>query len=253
MAITHLISLTALPLQAALLDLDGTLIDTLDEFEAALSYMSQGLALPRIERALIAQTIGKGSEHLVRTVLAHALEQAKRPHQAADVEALFERAMALYFTGYEAVGMDHVKVYAGVREGLEKLRAKGYRMGVVTNKPGRLAKPLLKATGLDQFFEFLIAGDSYAKKKPDPLPLLQGCAKLQSKPEQTLMIGDSANDAAAARAARCPVAILRYGFNHGQAAETIDANGHFDSIAEIADQLGHAQPVPVAALSPAAH
>lgn len=245
---TPLTSLTALELHAVLLDLDGTLIDTLDEFEAALSFMSLQLELPCIERSVIAQTIGKGSEHLVRTVLARLLEQAQRAHDSSAVEALFESAMALYFTGYEAAGMEHVKVYAGVRQGLEQLRSKGYRMGVVTNKPQRLAKPLLQATGLEAYFEFLIAGDTYAQKKPDPFPLLQGCAKLQSQPAQTLMIGDSANDAAAAHAAHCPVAILRYGFNHGQAADTIVANGHFDSIEDIAKLLGRAQ----AALSPVA-
>lgn len=242
MTFSHASAWSALPLQAVLLDLDGTLIDTLDEFDAALAAMSQSLALPRIERSVIAHTIGKGSEHLVRTVLAQLLQQAQRQHDAAAVETLFDSAMAAYFTGYEAIGMDHVKVYAGVTQGLQILRSKGYAMGVVTNKPERLAKPLLKATGLAQFTEFLIAGDTYAKKKPDPFPLLQGCAKLQSSPQHTLMIGDSANDAAAARAAQCPVAILRYGFNHGLPVETIDADGYFDSIEEIASALGVARP-----------
>lgn len=233
---------SALPLQAVLLDLDGTLINTLDEFDAALAAMSQHLSLPRIARSVIAQTIGKGSEHLVRTVLTQLLQQAQRPHDATAVEALFEPAMAAYFAGYEAAGMDHVKVYAGVVQGLGILRSKGYPMGVVTNKPERLAKPLLQATGLADFTEFLIAGDTYAKKKPDPFPLLQGCARLHASPQHTLMVGDSANDAAAARAAQCPVAILRYGFNHGLPVETIDADGYFDSIEDIANALGAAQP-----------
>lgn len=235
---------SALSLQAVLLDLDGTLIDTLDEFDAALAAMSESLELPRIERGFIAQTIGKGSEHLVRSVLAQLLAQAGRAHDSQAVEALFETAMAAYFTGYEAVGTDHVKVYPGVQAGLLTLQSKGYRMGVVTNKPERLARPLLHATGLDQFTEFLIAGDTYAKRKPDPFPLLQGCARLDASPERTLMIGDSANDAAAARAAHCPVAILRNGFNHGQPVETIDADGYFDSIDEIAHLLGASQGQP---------
>lgn len=244
MATTHANPLPSLSLHAVLLDLDGTLIDTLDEFDAALLHMSQALDLPRIERSFIARTIGKGSEHLVRTVLGELLQQAQRPHDSAAVEAVFESAMALYFSGYDAAGTDHVKIYAGVREGLETLLRKGYRLGVVTNKPQRLAQPLLQATGLDQHVEFLIAGDTYPKRKPDPFPLLQGCAKLASKPEHTLMIGDSANDAAAARAAQCPVALLRYGFNHGLPIESIDADGYFDSIAEIADALGPAQALP---------
>ncbi|THU00983.1 phosphoglycolate phosphatase [Lampropedia puyangensis] len=224
-------------IQAVLLDLDGTLINTLDEFVAALNFMSDAMQLPHASPQFVAQTIGKGSEHLVRVVLQMLLLEAKQPHDAQSIEHMFEQAMHLYFTGYEAAGTSHVKVYPGVREGLEQIRAKGYPMGIVTNKPTRLAMPLLHDTGLARYAEFLIAGDTYAKRKPDPYPLIQACTRLQTMPAHTLMIGDSANDAAAARAAQCPIAILRYGFNHGNPVETIDADGYFDSIEEIARLL----------------
>lgn len=236
--------LAALPgIQAVLLDLDGTLIDTLDEFEHALGHMLAELGLPGTDRHTIAVTIGKGSEHLVRTVLARALRAAARPHDEAAVQALFERAMQVYFAGYDDAASQHMaKVYPGVREGLQALAAKGLPMAIVTNKPGRLARPLLAATGLDGWVQFLYSGDSFEKRKPDPYPLLQACARLGVPPAQTLMIGDSRNDALAAQAAGCPVVLLRYGFNHGEPIETVAADGYADSIAEIAAALPQRAP-----------
>lgn len=225
-------------IRAVLLDLDGTLIDTLDEFEHALGHMLTTLALPAVDRAFIAVTIGKGSEHLVRTVLGQALQQAALPHQPQDVQALLERAMQIYFEGYDqAMQRTLAHVYPGVREGLQTLADKGYPMAVVTNKPGRLAQPLLAQTQLDAHMAFLFSGDSFERRKPDPYPLLQACQRLGSTPAQTLMIGDSANDAAAAHAAGCPVVLLRYGFNHGEPIEGVPAEGYADSIAEIAAAL----------------
>ncbi|WP_238946544.1 phosphoglycolate phosphatase [Vandammella animalimorsus] len=232
--------LGARPIHAVLLDLDGTLVDTLDEFELALGHMLRSLQLPPTTRATIARTIGKGSEHLVRSILAGALAQAGLPHGEQAVAQRFDEAMRLYFIGYDSAGHEHAKVYPGVREGLQGLQALGLPMAVVTNKPMRLARPLLDATGLAGQIEFLYAGDSFARRKPDPYPLLQACERLGQAPQQVLMIGDSANDAAAARAAGCAIALLRYGFNHGEPIEQVAADAYFDSIAEIAAQLAAA-------------
>lgn len=223
--------------QAILLDLDGTLIDTLDEFEHALADMLAELGLPGPDRTHIAHTIGKGSEHLIRSVLARALQQDGRASHEAAVQALYAPAMESYLRAYEAQQHRLARLYPGVRDGLQSLHRKGYPMAVVTNKPTRLAQPLLAATGLDAFVAFLYGGDSFARRKPDPLPLHKACERLQVPPAQALMIGDSANDAAAAHAAGCPVVLMRYGFNHGQPVEQVPAEGYFDSIADIAAQL----------------
>ena len=106
-------------------------------------------------------------------------------------------------------------------------------MACLTNKPLSFAKPLLQAKGLDGFFSHVFGGDSFEKKKPDPLPLLKTCEALDSTPARTLMIGDSSNDAQAARAAGCPVVLVTYGYNHGVPIRAVDANGFVDALAQL--------------------
>ena len=79
----------------------------------------------------------------------------------------------------------------------------------------------------------VFGGDSFPKKKPDPMPLLKTCEALASPPARTLMLGDSSNDAQAARAAGCPVVLVGYGYNHGQPIQTVDADGFVDSLAQL--------------------
>jgi phosphoglycolate phosphatase len=128
-------------------------------------------------------------------------------------------------------------VYAGVREGLLALRARGLRLACLTNKPTAFARPLLQAKGLDGYFSEVFGGDAFDRKKPDPLPLLKTCEALGSEPARTLMIGDSSNDAQAARSAGCPVVLVTYGYNHGEPVRSVDADGYLDSLDELAALL----------------
>jgi phosphoglycolate phosphatase len=128
-------------------------------------------------------------------------------------------------------------VYAGVREGLLALRERGLRLACLTNKPTAFARPLLQAKGLDGYFSEVFGGDAFDRKKPDPLPLLKTCEALGSEPARTLMIGDSSNDAQAARAAGCPVVLVTYGYNHGEPVRSVDADGYLDSLDELAALL----------------
>ena len=195
-----------MPLQAAIVDLDGTLIDTVGDFDAALNAMLAEQRLPPVGRAFIARTVGKGSEHLIRSTLAEV---------GADA-ALYDRAWAAYQRHYLAINGRHAVVYPGVVEGLQRLQAAGLRLACLTNKPGAFARPLLAAKGLDGFFSHVFGGDAFARKKPDPLPLLETCRALGTTAATTLMLGDSSNDAQAARAAGCPVVLVSYGYNHGR-------------------------------------
>jgi phosphoglycolate phosphatase len=197
---------TVVPLQAAIVDLDGTMIDTVGDFDAALNAMLRDHHLPPVSRAFIVRTVGKGSEHLIRSTLASV---------GAD-EALYATAWAAYQRHYLAINGRHAAVYPGVVAGLQRLRAAGLRLACLTNKPGAFARPLLAATGLDGFFQHVFGGDAFARKKPDPLPLLETCRALGTPPAATLMLGDSSNDAQAARAAGCPVVLVSYGYNHGR-------------------------------------
>ncbi|GAC1609072.1 MAG: phosphoglycolate phosphatase [Ramlibacter sp.] len=210
-------------LRAAIVDLDGTMIDTLGDFGVALNRMLDELRLPGIERVAIERMVGKGSEHLVLSVLAHVGGAPDR----------FAAAWDAYQRHYLAINGQHSEVYPGVREGLELLKSRGLKLACLTNKPSNFALPLLAAKGLDGFFSVVFGGDAFERKKPDPLPLVKTCEALHSLPVETLMIGDSSNDAAAARAAGCPVLLVTYGYNHGEPIRSVDADGFVDSLAEL--------------------
>ena len=215
-------------LQAAIVDLDGTMVDTQGDFVVALNLTLEELALPGVDRAFVERTVGKGSEHLLRSTLA----------QVGGDAALYDAAWAAYQRHYLAINGQHSEVYPGVVEGLTRLRAAGLRLACLTNKPLDFARPLLAAKGLDGFFELAFGGDSFARKKPDPMPLVETCRALGTDPARTLMIGDSRNDAEAARGAGCPVVLLSYGYNHGEPVRAVPADGWFDRIDDLAQPLG---------------
>ncbi len=221
------------PLQAAMVDLDGTLVDTLGDFEVALNRTMADLDLPGVSRALVARTVGKGSEHLILSVLQHQLGLAERPACAQrSAERLFAAAWPRYQHHYRAINGQYAEIYPGVIEGLQHMQEAGLKLACVTNKPLAFACSLLLNKGLAPFFSCTFGGDSFERKKPDPLPLLQTCTALGTLPAQTLMVGDSRNDAQAAWAAGCPVILLRYGYNHGQAVDALQAQGHLDDLTQ---------------------
>lgn len=224
-----------LEVDAAIVDLDGTMVDTIGDFAEAIARMLADLQLPALDAALIEHMVGKGTEHLLRSVLAHVLAQAGHPQAAlpAAVASLLPTALARYEQHYLAINGQHSALYAGVLEGLQALRAGGLRLACVTNKPLAFTQPLLAAKGLQGLFEQVFGGDSFATKKPDPLPLLKTCEALGTTPARTLMLGDSSNDAQAARAAGCPVVLVTYGYNHGQSVEAVGADALIDSIAQL--------------------
>lgn len=210
-------------LAAAIVDLDGTMVDTVGDFVVALSAVLAEFGLPGVDRAFVALTVGKGSEHLIRSTLAHA---------GADA-GLYEAAMARYQHHYRAINGRYSTVYPGVVEGLDRLSAQGLKLACLTNKPTAFALALLKKKGLAGYFSQVFGGDAFERRKPDPLPLLKTCEALASLPANTLMIGDSSNDAQAARAAGCPVVLVSYGYNHGQPVRAVDADDMIDRL----DQL----------------
>ncbi len=229
-------------LQAAIVDLDGTMVDTLGDFEVALNRALADLDLPPVTRALVERTVGKGSEHLIRSVLAHqlALPEVKglaNVCEARGAENLYEAAWQRYQHHYLAINGEFAVVYPGVIEGLQQLRDAGLQLACLTNKPLSFAKPLLQAKGLDSFFTHVFGGDSFERKKPDPLPLLKTCEALGVLAAQALMVGDSSNDAQAARAAGCPVVLVRYGYNHGEPVDGVDADAHVDALTHVVQAL----------------
>ena len=203
------------------------MVDTLGDFVVALGLTLGELGLPVVDRAFVEMTVGKGSEHLLRRTLA----------QVGGDAALYDAAWAAYQRHYLAINGQHSAVYPGVVEGLQRLRAAGLRLACLTNKPTAFARPLLASKGLDGFFEVVFGGDAFARKKPDPLPLLETCKALGVAPAATLMIGDSSNDAAAARAAGCPVVLVSYGYNHGEPVSSAGADAVVDRIGDVLPML----------------
>ena len=208
-------------LDAAVIDLDGTLVDTMGDFVATLNLMLRDMALPAVTASVVAQLVGKGSEHLIRGVLV----QVGLPAAAIEAPAGYPRAWQLYQQHYQQVNGLHAQVYPGALRGL--------KLACLTNKPTDFAIALLQNKGLLGFFDVVFGGDAFPRKKPDPLPLLKTCEALGSLPARTLMVGDSSNDAQAARAAGCPVLLVTYGYNHGQPVRDVDADGWLDSLSEL--------------------
>jgi len=211
------------PPSALIIDLDGTLIDTQADFVAALNLMLGDLGLPHVEGDFVSHTVGKGSEHLVLQTLRHCGADATR----------FELAMQRYQRHYLTINGRYAEVYPGALEGLQRFAELGLSMACLTNKPTDFALPLLADKGLSRYFSHVFGGDAFPRKKPDPLPLIKTCEALGTAPESTWMIGDSSNDAQAARAAGCPVALVSYGYNHGRPIREVDADAFIDRLDEL--------------------
>jgi phosphoglycolate phosphatase len=225
-------------LRGVIVDLDGTMVDTLGDFEAALNRMLAELDLPPVTRALVERTVGKGSEHLIRSVLEHqlALPGVHTQGQPGDgrTDELMVPAWRIYQRHYLEINGAFSAVYPGVLAALQQWQESGLQLACLTNKPLNFARPLLKAKGLDGFFTQVFGGDSFERKKPDPLPLHKTCEALGTRAAQTLMVGDSENDGLAARAAGCPVVLVSYGYNHGRPIREVDADGYVDSLDQLA-------------------
>jgi phosphoglycolate phosphatase len=205
-------------IEAALIDLDGTMVDTADDFAAGLNGMLAQFDAEETTREEVMGYVGKGSEHLIRSVLA--------PRFAVDeAQSRFEEALALYQDEYAKINGQHTRLYPDVEAGLAALREAGLKLACVTNKPHRFAVELLQQYGLAQYFEVVLGGDSTPKKKPDPLPMLTACAQMGVAPQAAVAIGDSENDALAGRAAGMATLTVPYGYNHGQPVQKIESDG----------------------------
>jgi phosphoglycolate phosphatase len=212
---------------AVLFDLDGTLVHSAPDLAAAANRLraEHGLGALPVER--VAQFIGKGIPVLVRRVLAD--DMAGR----AD-EAIVPGALRRYETLYAEESGRRSSVYAGVREGLAVLAAAGVPLAVVTNKSGRFTTDLLRRLDLLSPFGVVVSGDTVAAKKPDPAPLVHACERLGVSSRDVLMVGDSANDVAAGRAAGCLVWCVSYGYREGAPVAALGADRIVDSVHQAA-------------------
>lgn len=214
---------TAWSPKAVLIDLDGTLLDTIDDLAAAANAMRTDFGLLPLAISRVRDFIGKGAEVLVRRTLTDSMDAPLDPGRLAE-------ALTSYRNHYALLNGVHARCFPGVREGLLGMRRRGLKLACVTNKPVGFTVPLLERTGLFAEFDVVVGGDSLPLKKPHPAPLLHACEGLQVSPFEALMIGDSGNDALAARAAGMPVFIVPYGYNEGHPVGSLDADAVVDSL-----------------------
>ena len=202
--------------QAIVIDLDGTMLHTAPELAEAANRMLRDMDYPPVSQALLASYIGNGIGWLVKRALTGEM------HATPDA-ALYEHALPIFEKHYTDVLLAS-QLFDGVIDGLEAMRAAGFRLGCITNKLARYTGPLLQGVGLAQYFEIVISGDTLPEKKPHPLPLLHAARFFGVPPEHMLLIGDSLNDTLAARAAGCPVFCVPYGYNHGEPVNSLDTD-----------------------------
>ena len=211
-----------LRVSAVTIDLDGTLADTIPDLAAGANAMLAELGRPGLGLERIRTFVGKGIPKLVERTLTESFGDA----------ALMDRALAAFERCYAECNGRHSALYPGVSEGLEALRKMGVPLACVTNKSGRFTVPLLEQLGLARYFEQVIAGDTLAQKKPDPAQLLHACRGFGVAPGEMLVIGDSVNDAEAARAAGCPIFCVTYGYNEGRDVRELDVDAIVASLVE---------------------
>ena len=217
-------------IRAAIIDLDGTMVDTAPDFQVAINRLREELELAPLDLQTVKEFVGKGSENLMRRVLGVDFD-------ADEVERRFGRALERYQHHYLQINGLYSEVYPEVQAGLTAMRERGLRLACVTNKPIAFARPLLEKTRLLPFFEVIYGGDSLSRKKPDPLPMLTVCRDFGIAPHEAVAIGDSSNDAEAARAAGCRSLTVPYGYNHGQPVQSIASDGIVGSLRVAADLI----------------
>lgn len=213
-----------------LIDVDGTLVDSVPDLAYCVDEMMTTLGLEPHGEAKVRNWVGNGVERLVRRALTGELD-------GEPDEADFTRAYPVFLELYADNTCKRTQLYPGVSEGLDYLQSAGYQLGCVTNKAAQFTLPILEQLGLRDKFGIVVSGDSLPVKKPDPLPLLHAAEQLGVTAEQSLMLGDSQSDVKAARAAGFQIICMSYGYNHGEDIRQYHPDLVIDSMAELKSVL----------------
>lgn len=209
-----------------LIDVDGTLVDSVPDLTFCVDEMMRMLGRPVHGEAKVRNWVGNGVERLVRRALIGQLD-------GEPDEADFQRAYPIFLDLYAENTSKRSRLYPGIREGLDYLKAAGYKLGCVTNKVAQFTLPLLRDLGVAGDFSIIVSGDTLPLKKPDPAPLLHAAKFLGVTPEQALMVGDSVSDVKAARAAGFQIVCMSYGYNHGVDIRESNPDAVIDALTEI--------------------
>ncbi len=213
-------------------DLDGTLIDSVPDLAMAVNHMLESLDRDVFDENTIRYWVGNGAQILVK----RALSGSNKIDEDLD-GTLFSKALSLFLLFYKKHLCVNTKIYSNVLTTLRSLKAEGYRLAIVTNKPIDFVAPILDGLHLNDLFELILGGDSLEKKKPDPLPLQHVCEKLNIPVEKAVMVGDSKNDILAANAAKMQSIGVTYGYNYGEEISYYAPDVVVDNFSDILKQF----------------
>jgi phosphoglycolate phosphatase len=219
-----------LAVKMVMIDLDGTLIDTVPDLAAAANRMLADIGRDPWDMQKYRAWIGNGVPRFVKRALTGEMQAEPDPE-------LFEQALEPFREHYAEAVSDLSRPYPGVVDALEQLTDQGFSLACITNKAEAFTLPLLRNLDLDVYFKLVLSGDSLPKQKPHPLPLQHACRHFGIETAHGVLIGDSSNDVHAARAARMPVICVTYGYNHGHDIRQSLPDAVVDSLTEVPQYL----------------
>ena len=219
--------------QLLIFDFDGTLIDSVPDLADATNAMLTTLGKTPYPIETIRNWVGNGSRMLVERALVGKIEVL----EGELTEEAVDHAEQVFFDAYKNLSGSKTVAYPDVDSGLKKLKAAGFTLALVTNKPIRFVPKILQSFGWQDLFSEVLGGDSLSTKKPDPTPLLHVCEALNITPKQAVMIGDSRNDILAGQNANMDTLALSYGYNYGQDIRELNPTEAFDNFAALVEYL----------------
>ena len=219
--------------QLLIFDFDGTLIDSVPDLADATNAMLTTLGKAHYPIETIRNWVGNGSKMLVERALVGKIEVL----EGELIQEETDHAEQVFFDAYKNLSGNKTVAYPDVDSGLKKLKAAGFTLALVTNKPIRFVPKILQSFGWQNLFSEVLGGDSLPVKKPDPAPLLHVCEALNVTPAQAVMIGDSRNDILAGQNANMDTLGLSYGYNYGQDIRELNPTVAFDDFAALVDYL----------------
>jgi len=207
-------------------DLDGTLVDSAPDLTYCIDTMLERLGRASAGLQRVRGWIGDGVSMLVKRALTFEMWPQGEPEG-------FAEALPMFMTLYAENICERSRLFPGVLEGIQALKAEGYTLACLTNKHSDFTLPLLEKLGVAQILDYIGCGNQFQHHKPHPEPLLKTAGRFGFAPYQCLMVGDSENDVEAARAAGYWVVCVSYGYRRCENAEDLRADALIGSIAEL--------------------
>jgi len=198
-------------------------MDTAPDLAEAANRVRADFGLPALPLSRVAQFVGKGADVLVHRSLTDRMDGHVEPGR-------FKPARQAFNLHYHAVNGRGSVVFEGVPGALQAMRAHGWRLACVTNKPREFTLPLLDRADLARWLDAVVCGDEVEHRKPHPEIVRLACARLGVATGQAVMVGDSANDVEAARAAGVRVVLVETGYNEGEPIESLANQPGVDAI-----------------------